>query len=244
MIEMTYLLNSGFLVRVGRTLLVFDDFKDPAGAVDAAAAAADFDHLYFFASHSHFDHFDAHIQRYEAQADRYILSDDIRCMKDCSAFNPQKLTFLKPYANWQDDVLAVESFDSTDLGTSFCVTLKEEGTTIFHAGDFNWWDWTGEPAEQRKLAENAFCKQMKKLEGLEADVAFFPVDGRMGPSLDKGAKVFCAETEIRALVTMHSIGYPAWQPPADFFAPGREIPVWSPRKPGEKNCLKDGRLLK
>ena len=99
MIEMTYLLNSGFLVRVGRTLLVFDDFKDPAGAVDAAAAAADFDHLYFFASHSHFDHFDAHIQRYEAQADRYILSDDIRCMKDCSAFNPQKLTFLKPYAN-------------------------------------------------------------------------------------------------------------------------------------------------
>ena len=41
MIEMTYLLNSGFLVRVGRTLLVFDDFKDPAGAVDAAAAAAD-----------------------------------------------------------------------------------------------------------------------------------------------------------------------------------------------------------
>ena len=165
-------------------------------------------------------------------------------MKDCSAFNPQKLTFLKPYANWQDDVLAVESFDSTDLGTSFCVTLKEEGTTIFHAGDFNWWDWTGEPAEQRKLAENAFRKQMKKLEGLEADVAFFPVDGRMGPSLDKGAKVFCAETEIRALVTMHSIGYPAWQPPADFFAPGREIPVWSPRKPGEKNCLKDGRLLK
>ena len=232
MIEMTYLLNSGFLVRVGRTLLVFDDFKDPAGAVDAAAAAADF------------DHFDAHIQRYEAQADRYILSDDIRCMKDCSAFNPQKLTFLKPYASWQDDVLAVESFDSTDLGTSFCVTLKEEGTTIFHAGDFNWWDWTGEPAEQRKLAENAFRKQMKKLEGLEADVAFFPVDGRMGPSLDKGAKVFCAETEIRALVTMHSIGYPAWQPPADFFAPGREIPVWSPRKPGEKNCLKDGRLLK
>ena len=85
---------------------------------------------------------------------------------------------------------------------------------------------------------------MKKLAGLEADVAFFPVDGRMGPSLDKGAKVFCAETSVRALVTMHSIGYPAWQPPVGFFAPGREIPVWSPRKPGEKNCLKDGRLLK
>ena len=72
MIEITYLLNSGFLVRVGRTLLVFDDFKDPAGAVDAAVEAADFDHLYFFASHGHFDHFDAHICAYEAKTERYI----------------------------------------------------------------------------------------------------------------------------------------------------------------------------
>ena len=114
------------------------------------------------------------------------------------------------------------SFDSTDIGTSFRVVLKDEGVTLFHAGDFNWWDWTGEPQEQRKLAENAF---------------------RKGPSIDKGVKVFCAETEVRALVTMHSVGYPAWQPPEGFFGAGRSIPVWSPRTPGEKACLKDGQFL-
>lgn len=176
MIEITYLLNSGFLVRVGRTLLVFDDFKDPAGAVDAAVEAADFDHLYFFASHGHFDHFDAHICAYEAKTERYILSDDIRCTKALSSFDQAKLVFLKTYASWQDEHIAVESFDSTDIGTSFRAVLKDEGVTLFHAGDFNWWDWTGEPQEQRKLAENAFRKQMKKLKGLEADLAFFPVD--------------------------------------------------------------------
>ena len=138
MIEITYLLNSGFLVRVGRTLLVFDDFKDPAGAVDAAVEAADFDHLYFFASHGHFDHFDAHICAYEAKTERYILSDDIRCTKALSSFDQAKLVFLKTYASWQDEHIAVASFDSTDIGTSFRAVLKDEGVTLFHAGDFNW----------------------------------------------------------------------------------------------------------
>ena len=31
--EATYLLNSGFLVRVGEILLVFDAFDDPAGVL-------------------------------------------------------------------------------------------------------------------------------------------------------------------------------------------------------------------
>ncbi|MBF1715538.1 MAG: MBL fold metallo-hydrolase, partial [Selenomonas sp.] len=31
--EATYLLNSGFLVRVGEILLVFDVFDDPAGVL-------------------------------------------------------------------------------------------------------------------------------------------------------------------------------------------------------------------
>lgn len=92
---------------------------------------------------------------------------------------------------------------------------------------------------------------MKKLKGLEADLAFFPVDGRLGPSIDKGAKVFCAETEVRALVTMHSVGYPAWQPPEGFseqavpFPSGRR--ARRARRPASKmanSSQTDGRLLK
>ncbi|MBF1697042.1 MAG: MBL fold metallo-hydrolase, partial [Selenomonas sp.] len=97
------------------------------------------------------------------------------------------------------------------------------------------WDWTGDTEGNRKFAENGFRKQMKRLAGLSCDIAFFPVDGRLGPSMERGAKVFCAETNPRALVAMHSVGYPAWQPSADFFAKGREIPVWSPCTAGERH---------
>ena len=32
--EIIYLLNSGFLLRMGDTVLIFDDYRDPAGAVE------------------------------------------------------------------------------------------------------------------------------------------------------------------------------------------------------------------
>ena len=37
--KLTYLLNSGFAAELGATLLVFDDYRDPAGAVKAALPA-------------------------------------------------------------------------------------------------------------------------------------------------------------------------------------------------------------
>ena len=60
--DISYLLNSGFLVRDGKTLLVFDDYDDPAGAVDAAYDGTDFDNLYIFVTHAHFDHFGTRIR--------------------------------------------------------------------------------------------------------------------------------------------------------------------------------------
>ena len=78
---------------------------------------------------------------------------------------------------------------------------------------------------------------MKRLAGLSFDLAFFPVDGRLGPSMERGAKVFCAETYPQALVSMHSVGYPAWKPSEGFFAAGREIPVWSPTQAGQRHSF-------
>ncbi|MBQ1876218.1 MAG: MBL fold metallo-hydrolase [Selenomonas sp.] len=236
-IQVTYLMNSGFLVRCGRTLLVFDDYLDEAGVVAKAIAAGDFDQLYIFASHAHFDHFDQHIQDYAPAVTRYIFSYDIRRTVRGKRFPQEQVVYLNTYSEWQDEQIAVQSFDSTDCGVSFRVTLKAAGRSIFHAGDFNWWDWLGDTAEHRQLAANAFHKQLKRLEGMQADVAFFPVDGRLEASQAKGAKEFCAATDCGALVTMHSPGYPAWQPPAGFFAPGKEIPVWSPRTPGESRVF-------
>ncbi len=236
--EITYLLNSGFLVKTGRLLLVFDDFEDPTQAVDAAIAEADFDALYIFVSHAHFDHFDTHIRSYEDVVTRYVFSNDVRRTKRSRLFSAEKITYMKRYADWEDGTIRVSSFDSTDVGTCFLVDTG--GARIFHAGDFNWWHWTGDTRENQLLARNAFQKQMKKLENLEADVAFFPVDGRMGEAWDMGAREFCARTNVKALVAMHNVGYPLWQPKEGFFGEGREIPFWTPKDSGERRRLDGG----
>lgn len=235
--EITYLLNSGFLVRVGSTLLVFDDFEDQQDIVGKAFEEMDYDAAYIFASHAHFDHFDEHILSYQEDTARYLFGYDIRRTKRGKKFSQEKVTYMRPYEVWEDEHIKVESYDSTDIGVAFRVVEKKTGAAIFHAGDFNWWDWTGDTAENRKLAENAFHKQMKKLDGMRADLAFFPVDGRLGPMQDKGVREFIRRTEIGALITMHDLEESGWKPGADFFPEGKCFPVWSPVSPGDKKLV-------
>jgi L-ascorbate metabolism protein UlaG (beta-lactamase superfamily) len=232
--QVTYLLNSGFAVETERTVLVFDDYQDPARALERILSESDGKRVYFLASHAHFDHFNGRlIGRYGKLASNYLLSEDIEGDRGVSSLPQNKVVFLPDYSTWQDDWLEVRTFSSTDRGTSFLVTLRQEERTLFHAGDFNWWDWTEEPQDRRESMAYLFQKQLRQMEGLQADLAFFPVDGRLGETRAKGAQAFCQTAEIKALITMHNVGYPAWQPPGDFFARGREVPVWSPVTPGE-----------
>ena len=236
LITVTYILNSGFLVAGGDFALVFDDFRDVTHAVDKAAK--NYPRLYFFASHAHFDHFSPEIAKYADAASRYFLSEDIRSVSSPRNFPSDKTSWLSKYDSFDGDNIKVTSFDSTDAGTSFLVEI--EGWRIFHAGDFNWWHWEGDTPENNSFARNGFMKQMKKLDGMMFDIAFFPVDGRLGDSMTWGAKEFCRRTDTRALVTMHSVGYPRWRPDEEFFEPGREIPTWSPRESGETMTLRKG----
>ncbi len=234
--EITYLLNSGFLVQLGNTLLIFDDYRDPAAAVEQALSQAE--KVYIFASHAHFDHFDEHILAYAAKTTKYFFADEIQSTGGGKKFPQEKVVYLKNYTHLVEDGVKVTTFSSTDTGTSFLVETK--GCRIFHAGDFNWWYWKGDTEENIKLARNGFRKQMKRLEGLSADLAFFPVDGRLEEYWDAGAREFCSRTDVRALVSMHNVGYPAWKPAADFFLPGKVIPYWSPSEPGESRKFEIG----
>ena len=239
--QITYLLNSGFMIKSQNTILVFDDYADPKKNVYRAAEGGDYAAIYIFASHAHFDHFDTHIIDHASHATKYIFAQEIKKTKRGKTFPEDKTVFLADYSSWEDEHISAETFSSTDTGTSFLVTIKGEGgERIFHAGDFNWWHWSGDTAENIALAKNGFMQQMKTLEGLAAEAAFFPIDGRLGEYYDIGAKFFCAHTDVKAIVAMHSVGYPAWTPSADFFAPGREIPHWSPTEPGETINLTGG----
>ena len=237
--ELTYLLNSGFMVKEDRTLLVFDDYEDPAGAVDAAYDKDDYDRLYIFVTHAHFDHFGTRIRAYAQKVTRYIFSSDIKHTKRVKIFPTNKITYIKRYTEWEDDRIRVWAYDSTDVGVCFRVRFSS-GAKVFHAGDFNWWHWADDTPENIALAEKVFRRQVKRLNGIEADVAFFPVDGRLGDAQEKGAIEFAARTDIKSFVAMHRVDYPQWKPSSEFTALSRYIPTWSPMKPGEKRIF-DGK---
>ena len=230
--EFTYLLNSGFLIRDDRTILIFDDFEDPAKVVDRVVDRGDFDNLYIFVSHAHFDHFGTHIRAYSSHTNRYIFSYDLKRTKRIRIFPQDNITLMRRYSEWQDDNIHVWTYDSTDVGVSFLVETKS-GKRIFHAGDFNLWNWEGDTLENRAMMEKIFKKQLKRMEGLEVDAAFFPVDGRLGNSQEMGAKAFLEKTRAKYLIAMHRVGYPKWQPSDSFFEGIETIPVWAPIKSGE-----------
>lgn len=232
-LTITYLLNSGFLVRGDGWALVFDDYRDPTEAVDAVLP--EIEELYIFATHVHGDHFSPTILRYEAAATRYFLSRDIAVSPAARRLSAPKVTWLDVYDGYEDNRISVRSFASTDAGTSFAVTFA--GWEIFHAGDFNWWHWWGDTPENIAFARDSFFEQMEKLDGASFDLAFFPVDGRLEIAQTWGAKEFCRRTDTRALAAMHNVGFPRWQPEPDFFVPGRAIPVWAPTTSGETRCL-------
>lgn len=237
--ELNYLLNSGFLIRDGRTLLVFDDYDDPANVVNAAYDKGDFDNLYIFVTHAHFDHFSMHIRAYAQRITRYIFSSDIKHTKRVKIFPTNKITYIKRNSEWRDDTIKVWAYDSTDVGVSFLVETPS-GARIFHAGDFNWWHWIDDTPENIELAEKSFKRQLKRMNGMQADVALFPIDGRLGASQEKGAIEFVAKTNIKGFVAMHRVDYPLWEPSKEFLAAKKNLPVWAPTTPGERRIF-DGK---
>lgn len=233
--EITYLLNSGFLIRDGGILLVFDDYADPTHEVKKALES-DFDRLYIFASHAHFDHFSLEILQFADLAQRYIFSYDIRRTKRAKSFPSEKVVYMKRYSEWNDDLIQVSSFDSTDIGVSFLVILPS-GRKIFHAGDFNYWYWAGDTELNRNQARLNFENQINKIEGLDIDIAFFPIDGRLGEYRDLGAREFFRRTNTRAMISMHNIGFESWTPDRSFWGDKDPIETWSPSRSGESRIF-------
>lgn len=234
--EINYLLNSGFLIRDEKILLVFDDYEDPAGIVDAAYDAGDFDRLYVFATHAHFDHFGTHIRAYAPKTTQYIFSSDIKHTKRVKIFPTKKITYMKRYSEWADDAIKIWTYDSTDVGISFLVQTPS-GKRVYHAGDFNWWHWEDDTPENIELATKAFKRQVKRMDGMTADVAFFPVDGRLGFSQELGAIEFMKRVKVKSFVAMHRVDYPLWKPSQDFLAVAENVQTWSPITPGEQRTF-------
>ncbi|NLV57845.1 MAG: MBL fold metallo-hydrolase [Clostridiales bacterium] len=200
-LKVTYHYNSGFSIRIGGKLLVFDYWEGEGrklaevGRLNKQILSA-YEQVYVFVSHAHPDHFSPMI--YEWREDlpvTYIVSSDMPIGTRGKRIAPLETLDLA-----QD--ISVKAFDSTDLGVSLLV--RAYGINIFHAGDLNLWHWRQESSlREIEAAENAFYAACAPMKGERIDLAMFPVDPRQGMLYDAGANHFILTQKPRVFIPMH-----------------------------------------
>ena len=206
--KVTYLDHSGFAVVTPTVILVFDYYKDPAHALkkllrDNAALP-----VVFLVSHHHEDHFNRDIFDLAQNHKRaYVLSNDIVSQV---THDNVAIAWMSP-GDTVDQLpgdITVKAYGSTDVGVSYLVTLPD-GKTLFHAGDLNFWHWSEDSTvEEVRKAYNRFVKVMMHLlqEVKSLDIAFFPVDPRMGQDFWEGARLFLSNIDVKYFFPMHFQG--------------------------------------
>lgn len=205
-INVYYVYHSCFIIELDRCYMMFDYFKhhDFKKEYDF-----DFDSLlktilesnkpfYIFSSHGHGDHFNKKIFEYNSINTTYILSDDIEIENTFSNIN-----FISPGKSLNIDNLSINAFSSTDLGVSFFIEV--DGTSIFHAGDLNWWAWPDDTKEEAEYMENLFKDTVEQIKNLnrEIDIAFFPVDKRLEDNYAMGGDYFIEQIKPKTFIPMH-----------------------------------------
>ena len=222
-----FLKHSGFYLELDDCILVFDYYQDPEGILDSLLADTVRD-VYFFVSHRHYDHFNPEIAKFQNKAKSYFLHRDC----EFSIEDMDKVHFLNVGDSHQAKHFSVRMYGSTDIGGSYLIQYKNRN--IFHAGDLNWWHWSGESDRDNMAARAFYFRELKRLKGLETDILFFPVDARQGEAREWGVRQFMETVTVKQLlVPMHAFG-PAWKRSYAFRWRFPNVPVWIPQHDGEK----------
>lgn len=184
----TYLGHSGFLVEAGARQLVFDFLGEGLDEARLTRAVV-------FISHAHRDHCsDAALNLIGQGKALGVVSFDVRRK------GPWRT--VKPGDRLDADGVRVCAFRSTDVGVSFLA--ETEGVRVFHAGDLNFWHWRAESSDREvDEARRAFDQAVSEIQGERVDIAFFPVDPRMGEGCDEGAMEFARRVKPSILIPMH-----------------------------------------
>ena len=130
----------------------------------------------------------------------------------------------------ESDNLAVTMFGSTDAGGSFLVDTGVH--RIFHAGDLNWWHWSGDTPENIAEAKALKEKEFAPLTGLSVDIMMFPVDARLEVAREWGALEVLGMMNTKLFIPMHANG-PVWVPSDTFRHTYPNQRCWIPEQPGD-----------
>ena len=211
--KITFIDHSSFLVELERKYLLFDYYKGALPKLDTGKE------MYVFSSHSHYDHYSTRVLKLAESFEkiRFIFSDDIRDdfegdLSELSEDMADKVSECTVFVGADEryeisagkEATEVETIRSTDLGVAFLI--KAEGNKIFHSGDYQWWDWPGEPDEDNAKAKEDFFRELKKLEKREFDLAFLVLDPRQETSAFWGIDSILSRVNIKTVFPMHFWG--------------------------------------
>jgi L-ascorbate metabolism protein UlaG (beta-lactamase superfamily) len=202
--EVVYLFNSGFTVKRGGRIMIFDycnftPFNRRKGLDDGAVNPRELRDLdvTVFASHAHMDHFTPAVLKWGRDIPklRYVLSYDINAGKT------PNVTTAYPDAVIDAGDIRVRTLKSTDEGVAFIV--EADGLKIYHAGDLNWWHWEGEPEGENQAMAEAYKGEINKIKGETFDIAFVPVDPRLENEYLWGLDYFMKNCGAKVIFPMH-----------------------------------------
>ena len=186
MMKVTYMGHSGFLLEMDRIYCMFDYYKGEFPKWDSGKKMA------VFVSHAHYDHFGKAI---------FSLSSDIPVTE---YEDEGDVICAAPNESFDVFGMQVRTLRSNDQGVAYL--LHGEGKTIYHAGDLNWWHWEGESETFNKMIRRTYQSEINKLQNEKIDVAFVPVDPRLGEQYCWGIDCFMKRTDTKCVFPMHFWG--------------------------------------
>lgn len=176
-VKVEHIFHSGFSVETDNYYLIFDYYKGRVNLKDKKTLV--------FVSHGHQDHYNEevfHWQNPNRQID-YIVSSDIRLVNE-----DKNIHILEPYEALTLEGVKIRTYGSTDLGLSFLVNV--DGLSIFHSGDLNWWHWESNSQDENLQEERIFKEELTRIGSQKIDLAFVPVDPRLGDAYNLAGKYF------------------------------------------------------
>lgn len=212
--KVVFIHHSCFLVEVDEKVLIFDWFAgDRVNGYQFNGVLPEYEldtPIYVFASHKHRDHFDMDVLR---MAEKYrnihfILSKDCKMSPNFMQKHGidlevrEKITYVTERAKYKvEGGVSVETLRSTDVGVAFYV--QTNGVSIFHAGDLN--DWSFEDADDmtNQKMRKAFQEEVRRLVSKKIDVAFVPMDPRLGENQWKAVDFVLEHTNAEHIFPMH-----------------------------------------
>lgn len=201
--KLIYIHHSGFIIEGKEFSMLIDYYQDTPDLYVHQNFLHRPGRLYILASHSHRDHFNPEVLKWKAERPdiQYVFSEDIREHQQ-ACFH--EAIFLKKGEEWNDDLIKIKAFGSTDIGISFLTDAEDK--RIFHAGDLNNWHWKEESTpEEISEAEKNYLDELGTLAQYTAyiDLALFPVDPRLGKDYTEGARQFIDRIPTRQFAPMH-----------------------------------------